>query len=722
MVGADFHFVEISDSGYYKLTDAYTAVSHAVVIDTKEGGKDDFEDPSSKDWNGKKNITYFRKLKTDDATQDKEILIGKNKIITAWGKGARGFHRQNFAALEVELEIGKEDDGKVDPTEPVEKFDFFTFHGIWLIAAWGGLNFFGYLSTRFLKHLPYEKYIHGGFSGTTTISTLVIIIISLKVGDGYSSEQTLTYNLHYILGIVLLAILSLQFLLGCYASYLITLKSRLETGFIHKFKSIHKFNGMFLTFFAYANILTGFLLHFPTYMYIPITTASTLVIAILVLEIYISVLDNNAVVYLLSIYQNKISNLPDMTVEQLKYESKNKKWVIYDNLICDVGLLVDYHPGGKNLITDSLYTDIGRYITGTQAYNTKFKAYNHKYMTYKYFLNAMAYAYLKDESYLIKKNNLPHFLNGAETDKIVLLDKKLIAEHTYEYKFKLDFISNEKENVVFAKFLPGHLWIGRHYAVSSKMLNKTRYYSICLSLDEKLTECYTEILNKLIDIEEESTVNEKSINSLFKNESSKLVVNAEYFTLYIKKYDFSNTLSKHINKLEKFEDNDLVYKGPIGLGLDLNKVLSGTHIVVAGGTGILPFIDLITYLLRYSIFKQNNTKLINEEFAIDTNFKLVVFASFSNEDNCIYREVCEKMEKLDLKNNQKMFRYFLRISNSTNPILKERWDATFMEDNLREYKDEVTKVMFSGPVGFMDSIRDAMLITGTAKKEQIYYI
>ena len=43
-------------------------------------------------------------------------------------------------------------------------------------------------------------------------------------------------------------------------------------------------------------------------------------------------------------------------------------------------------------------------------------------------------------------------------------------------------------------------------------------------------------------------------------------------------------------------------KGPYGLGLELKPDSVGKYILFAGGTGILPFLDLLDFLLKKSIF------------------------------------------------------------------------------------------------------------------------
>lgn len=42
--------------------------------------------------------------------------------------------------------------------------------------------------------------------------------------------------------------------------------------------------------------------------------------------------------------------------------------------------------------------------------------------------------------------------------------------------------------------------------------------------------------------------------------------------------------------------------GPYGLGLQLNSNARGLHLVVCAGTGIIPFLDLLNFLLLRNFF------------------------------------------------------------------------------------------------------------------------
>jgi cytochrome b involved in lipid metabolism len=51
------------------------------------------------------------------------------------------------------------------------------------------------------------------------------------------------------------------------------------------------------------------------------------------------------------------ATLPTFNLIQLHDEKSKKKWVLYDNYICDVGSYITSHPGGANMIQENLYSD-----------------------------------------------------------------------------------------------------------------------------------------------------------------------------------------------------------------------------------------------------------------------------------------------------------------------------------------------------------------------------
>ncbi len=78
-------------------------------------------------------------------------------------------------------------------------------------------------------------------------------------------------------------------------------------------------------------------------------------------------------------------------------------------------------------------------------------------------------------------------------------------------------------------------------------------------------------------------------------------------TLVIKNYMTKDGLSRRIAQDEDIYDSfsgvstPMTYEfhGPMGKGLDLQN--SGIHIAFTAGTGVLPFLDLVAYLIRFNL-------------------------------------------------------------------------------------------------------------------------
>jgi hypothetical protein len=235
---------------------------------------------------------------------------------------------------------------------------------------------------------------------------------------------------------------------------------------------------------------------------------------------------------LLDIHANVVTV---MDFDEVRKERKIKKFVLYENYVCDVTKYIDAHPGGRNLISDNLYCDVGRYVTGTQAYNKDFHAWDHNFSTYVHILHKLAYAELTNDSNIIQNfNGMNHFLD----DWFEILNRREIAQNIYELRITSDELS-------FARFIPGHRWFGKHISVTSLQLNKTRYYTTCLILDHKLRDKHVNLMKQMREtVEKISEISLKTSN---------------YFNIYCKRYDYPDALSNQMYENEE----EFNIKGPL---------------------------------------------------------------------------------------------------------------------------------------------------------------
>jgi hypothetical protein len=272
----------------------------------------------------------------------------------------------------------------------------------------------------------------------------------------------------------------------------------------------------------------------------------------------------STIAYLNNLEKNKLIIIEDnkreifWNLSQLNDEKKKKKYVLYENYVIDVSSYMKYHPGGSNMIEENLYSDMGRYLTGTQAYNKNVKPYSHNFTTIRYLLNNLNYGELKDDHRIIKISSdgndgrLVDYTSVNINEIYPLLSaRREIAENFYEYQFKF------KGNFKFSRLLPKLSWMSRHFSLSSKTLNKTRYYSLCLCLDPLIYKRHIELLDNLKHLKNNKN---NLLQNLILNEDELI---SDYLSLYIKRYKFEGTLSDNIFSFSPKNQIDLIIKGPM---------------------------------------------------------------------------------------------------------------------------------------------------------------
>lgn len=238
------------------------------------------------------------------------------------------------------------------------------------------------------------------------------------------------------------------------------------------------------------------------------------------------------------------SEITIFSLQQTLDEKSRTQFVLYENLLLDVTKYAQEHPGGNNLIKDNLYSDISRYITGNQAYSTQISAYDHNVQTCVYAIKSLAYAKFIDDHMIVQKNYKTAYLNHD----MVFEFKITVAKETCQLVY-----SNEAFK--FPIFIPGIKWVGRHFAISSTKLNKTRYYSLCLCLNKKLQERANLMFENIKRLEES-----KQIESLSLKETEMYSNNISF---YIKSYDYGKALSSYLHNVNPASSSQINIRGPI---------------------------------------------------------------------------------------------------------------------------------------------------------------
>ncbi len=152
----------------------------------------------------------------------------------------------------------------------------------------------------------------------------------------------------------------------------------------------------------------------------------------------------------------------------------------------------------------------------------------------------------------------------------------------------------------------------------------------------------------------------------------------------------------------------------------------------AAGTGVFPFLDLISFTLRYAIDKisrehyNSNSNVIfpNEDKSfnqiVGKDYQLHVFFSFPKPESAIFLDICETLERLDKKYSLNLFKFNLRISSLSSS--KQRWNQAYIKEKLEHYKKSISNIFIVGPVGFMDEIKNDIVELEIASKDKIFLV
>jgi hypothetical protein len=123
--------------------------------------------------------------------------------------------------------------------------------------------------------------------------------------------------------------------------------------------------------------------------------------------------------------------------------------------------------------------------------------------------------------------------------------------------------------------------------------------------------------------------------------------------------------------MNRFEDANLLVKGPYGLGITTHKQTEGVIIGLAYGLTIGLFIDLVTYILRHNISRAG--KLLKKNYTIFRNenlnkldhesFKLVLVGLHESEEEAIGHDFCVEADKVAKEFMFGNFEYYEKIGN-----------------------------------------------------------
>lgn len=260
-------------------------------------------------------------------------------------------------------------------------------------------------------------------------------------------------------------------------------------------------------------------------------------------------------------------------------------------------------------------------------------------------------------------------------------------------------------------------WIGRHYLVSDGQ--KCRPYTNCTSIAQ---ESVTYRKNMV----------EHFLQALNKTQTEKIVLELpefiDYLPFCVKQYEGPTALSK---KLVSAGNLDYTIEGPIGRGLEIHPNFSGHAILVAGGTGILPFLDLLEFLLKKVVYEKCKLDGLDTSFilpqqdysAFFPGASFTLLGAFGSVDDFVGLEIVSDLYGICQKLKLDFFDAAIRVKGLAVEHGIPTTDSHFTSEWLKQFvKSKDDSVLICGPPAMQEELRSSFVKDLSVGKEKIIFV
>ena len=520
-------------------------------------------------------------------------------------------------------------------------------HGILMSIAWACSATIGIGVARYFKERWWWFYIHFLCLSFSSIAT--IITSSQLFADGKYPYENISDDtfLHSRVGMILSSLVIGQMIFGMASSYFkIFTKNTHMTLMMNR---AHKFVGYALFISGLYNCWIGWDL------YGSIGKAAILIGFLLVI-LFFGILEG-----IQRFWWNRESfpkkDLTEMThIKALDLVKSGKLIMFADELVLDLSQFSLSHPGGSFMIVDCVGEDAGKYMVGCSSFDGNYNPYLH---------SLKAFSMLK--SLAIAKVPAPSsYLNISKPCKSVYMrfvvqDQKPLNNHTFIIYFKSEDYQMNKE-------CESTTWLGKHFMIAYKKGTNLikRYYS----------SIFVDILDWAQQLEATNRPE---------------VLRDEGLVKFIYKIYPGGKMTNHLNSLKVGDSIQL--RGPLGPGLLLQS-LEGNYLALGGGTGLVPYLDLV-----YMAYKAYGNE--------SSTFKLTLFAFFRTSKDGFALDILEKV-------SQKVNWLDFQLTTDENSKISE-----VAKDVKRRVEGGFDLVWICGPSGFNRFYHNLVLSAGMQRNKVI---
>lgn len=456
-------------------------------------------------------------------------------------------------------------------------------HGQLMSLAWACFATVGIGAARYFKQYWWWFYIHFLCLMFSSIAT-IISSANLFKDDKYPYENISDDTfLHSRVGMILSSLVIGQVVFGMATSYFkIFTKNTHATLLLNR---AHKVVGYALFIAGLYNCWVGWDLYGSRGKALIILGFILVFVFFIVLEIW------------QVCWRNRITtpsnSLPEYThLQAVEMIKSGKKLMFADEFIINVGQFALSHPGGSFMVSESIGEDAGKYMVGCSSYGGSHNPYSH---------SAKAFSMLKSLA-IGKIPTPPGYFTKSAPQQSVFMHFHLIKQQKLNEHTNLAYFSNEIFKM--SQQCESTEWLGKHFMIAYKknMKYTKRYYS---SIFVDITEWSREL-------------GLPSFDSTMK---------ADGCVKFIYKVYPGGQMTNYIHDLN--DNEEVMLRGPLGPGL-LMKSLEGKYLALGGGTGLVPFLDLV-----HMAWKKFGTS--------SKDFTLYLYAFFRNPKDGFALEILQKI-------------------------------------------------------------------------------
>jgi NAD(P)H-flavin reductase len=162
--------------------------------------------------------------------------------------------------------------------------------------------------------------------------------------------------------------------------------------------------------------------------------------------------------------------------------------------------------------------------------------------------------------------------------------------------------------------------------------------------------------------------------------------------------------------------------------MELCLSLGGTVYLFAGGTGLLPYLDFLDYLLKKAIFavcSKNNIEIVNlyNEDYVNTflsDLKVVLVAAFAVKEDFVGFKTIKKLLDISQENELNLFDMIIKLDKGKIEGV-QMWDSHFDMKFMMKHvnTNKVSRVYVCGPPKMNRNVPKSLERIGVSKSKII---